>query len=321
MATPEASLTTRRAFHRVLVAGSLGMLPQYGARCFAQDEDEPVEFSSELTVQYGRAARVMRDIQAFLEAIEFHRPATIGTNYFGVSVGGVDAVKDLEEGRGVDPETLAGLYAGFALPSIAKHLNAQTSSSGGIKIQSQDGRLRYKGTVVRMYSPNHLRTLFERRDGFRNDSDRVRRQFFAEFVYGRKREQGQFERVGQENEISELLGRFQRMQSALTELATGLEAERPVTSILQGETAQHFFAISIGGINVTEDLQSGGAVDPETLAAIYAQKISTDYAGAFQVGNDGAILYDGVPIKLYSQERLEWCFKTRERLEELSIVR
>lgn len=81
-----------------------------------------------------------------------YKPAINGMNAFAVTVGGVDALKDLEEGRGVDPETFAGLYAGQATDTVAASLG-----------KDDKGRLTYKGKLVRMYSIDRLKELFARR--------------------------------------------------------------------------------------------------------------------------------------------------------------
>ena len=86
--------------------------------------------SSQAMLQLGRTSRAIRDLDGFLKAIKFERSAIIGVNYFAVSVGGIDAIRDLEEDRGVDPETLAGLRAGFAVPEVAEHLNLLKTPDG-----------------------------------------------------------------------------------------------------------------------------------------------------------------------------------------------
>ena len=73
-------------------------------------------------------------------------------NALGVTCGGIDALKDLEEGRGVDPETFAGLYAGFANENVIPKLG-----------RDDQGRVTYDGNVVRLYSPERLKRLFQRR--------------------------------------------------------------------------------------------------------------------------------------------------------------
>ncbi len=97
-------------------------------------------------------------IKAAREALEQdgkYVAATKATNFFAISVGGVNAIEDLEKGRGVDPETFAALYAGLATDQVAAHLD-----------RDDQGRLRYKNRVVRMYSIERLKQLFQRRKLF-----------------------------------------------------------------------------------------------------------------------------------------------------------
>jgi hypothetical protein len=82
-------------------------------------------------------------------------PAILGLNAFATSVGGVDAIADLESGQGVDPETFAGLYAGQAVPEVAEHL-----------AHDAQGRVTYKSRIVRLYNPTRLRQLFAARGDF-----------------------------------------------------------------------------------------------------------------------------------------------------------
>ncbi len=93
------------------------------------------------------------EVKASLEAESKHTSAVDGNNAFAVCVGGIDALKDLEENRGVDPETFAALYAGRAHPDVFPHLGSD-----------EKGRLTYKGNLVRMYSRERLKKLYIRRD-------------------------------------------------------------------------------------------------------------------------------------------------------------
>lgn len=88
-----------------------------------------------------------------LEEEQRYTPATTGTNAFAISVGGVNAIDDLESGRGVDPETFAGLYAGRAIEEVARHLG-----------RDAEGRLTYKNRVVRIYPISRLQQLYAERD-------------------------------------------------------------------------------------------------------------------------------------------------------------
>jgi hypothetical protein len=101
------------------------------------------------------ANRALADaIQALVEEKRYV-PAIQGVNSFAASVGGVDAVADLESGLGVDPETYAGLLSGQALPEVAESL-----------ARDPEGRLTYKNKSIRIYSPTRLRQLFTLRAEF-----------------------------------------------------------------------------------------------------------------------------------------------------------
>lgn len=278
---------------------------------------DPVALSAEAYRFYGRADRAIKDLDGYLTAIRFQRTAFIGTNYFGVSVGGVDAIRDLEEGRGVDPETLAALYAGFAIPSVAADLNLiQIRDPRGrvvLKIDAPDGRLRYRGAVVRMYSPEKLRELFDRRAAFRTDNERRRNEIFSEYTAQRRRRVGNQDSTGLGTEAQELARRFEELQPILADLETALRAEASMTSIIGGLSGQHFFGYSVGGINVPEELTSRQAVDPETFAAIFADRISLDYSDEFSI-RDGRVFYRDNEIRMYSPSKLKDCFRIRNRL-------
>jgi hypothetical protein len=95
-------------------------------------------------------------VQAAMDALikeKRYVPAINGTNAFAVSVGGLDAVRDLESGYGVDPETFAGLYAGLAVDEVEK------------KLETDDkGVLRYNKKPVQLYPISRLKELFVARE-------------------------------------------------------------------------------------------------------------------------------------------------------------
>lgn len=113
------------------------------------------EIKDDITAVYGRLV----SLQESLEAEGKHTSAVDGPNAFAVAMGGVDAIRDLEEDRGVDPETFAALYAGRANPQVFPHLGKDTK-----------GRVTYKGKLVRMYSRDKLRQLYKRRDSLTSAS-------------------------------------------------------------------------------------------------------------------------------------------------------
>lgn len=70
-------------------------------------------------------------------------------NVFGILTGGVDAVADLESGRGVDPETFAAIYADLGAGSLRADIE-----------RDSQGRLTYKNKVIRMYPIAMLKQRF-----------------------------------------------------------------------------------------------------------------------------------------------------------------
>lgn len=94
-------------------------------------------------------------LKAAVEALkgeDRYRSATKSLNSYAALNGELNAIQDLEDGRGVDPETFAGLYAGDAIPEIAPHLG-----------KDQEGRLTYKGRLIRMYPVSRLQRLISQR--------------------------------------------------------------------------------------------------------------------------------------------------------------
>lgn len=122
----------------------------------AQDE---TPISSETLAAYKKARTAVNDLADSMTAESRYVSAADTPNYFALSVGGIDTISDLEEGRGVDPETFAALYAGRASPEVAPNLD-----------EDANGRIRYKGTVIRMYSRERLKNAFQHRDDLVNRS-------------------------------------------------------------------------------------------------------------------------------------------------------
>jgi hypothetical protein len=101
------------------------------------------------------AEQALAEAMQMLQDEKRYVPAILGINAFATTVGGVDAIADLESGQGVDPETFAGLYAGQAIPEVAEHL-----------AHDAQGRVTYKSRVVRLYNPTRLKQLFAARAEF-----------------------------------------------------------------------------------------------------------------------------------------------------------
>lgn len=122
-----------------------------------QDDER---LGDEILVTYKAAQLRFNELADQLEAESRYRSVSSDPNFFAVSVGGIDALRDLEEGRGVDPETFASLYAERSIPEIAEHIEI-----------GSDGRLRYKGDIVRMYSRERLKSVFRKRDEINSRAD------------------------------------------------------------------------------------------------------------------------------------------------------
>ena len=131
--------------------------------------DEPAQLTPDALIAYQKARKAVSDMNDTFVAAGFSTAAASDVNYFSVSVGGIDVMRDLEEGRGVDPETFAALYAfedqelgaTGKTERIFKRFRVDVSQH----LDSDDhGRIRYKGKVVQMYSTERLNQLFKRRD-------------------------------------------------------------------------------------------------------------------------------------------------------------
>jgi len=95
-------------------------------------------------------------LKAAMEALvaegRYPDSAIKGTNTFTVLAGGGNSLADLKAGHGVDPETFAALYAGLASDQVIIDLG-----------KDAEGKLTYKGRVVRMYPISAIRAAYVRR--------------------------------------------------------------------------------------------------------------------------------------------------------------
>ena len=127
---------------------------------WAQDEKEapaataqPGASSEEAQKKITAAFEALQAARETLEAESLYTSATKTVNAFGVLSGGMNAVEDLETGRGVDPETFAALYAGLATEEV------------NLKLSKDDkGRLVYNGKLVQMYPISRLKKTFDARN-------------------------------------------------------------------------------------------------------------------------------------------------------------
>ena len=132
---------------------TLGVLTTQAPTLLQAQEGDDQKFGTDVLRAYRLVNKSVCELSSLLSAGGQSTSVTTGVNFFGVSVGGVNAEQDLEEGRGVDPETFAALYADMATPKIAENLD-----------YDEQGRLRYKKNVIRIYSRERLRALFNQRD-------------------------------------------------------------------------------------------------------------------------------------------------------------
>ena len=109
--------------------------------------------SEEAQKKITTAFEALKAAREALEAESLYTSATKSMNSFGVLSGGLNAVEDLETGRGVDPETFAALYADLATEEIK------------LKLSKDDkGRLVYNGKLIQMYPISRLRKTFDARN-------------------------------------------------------------------------------------------------------------------------------------------------------------
>jgi hypothetical protein len=109
--------------------------------------------SDETKTKIKAAADALKTAKEALEAEgRYPNSAIKGINSFTVLTGGGDSQEDLKKGTGVDPETFAALYAGLASDTVIVDLG-----------RDPDGKLTYKGRVVRMYPVSAIRAGYARR--------------------------------------------------------------------------------------------------------------------------------------------------------------
>jgi hypothetical protein len=109
--------------------------------------------SDETAAKIKTATDALRTAADAMQSEQKYAPVTTNLNAFAVLAGGVNAVEDLENNRGVDPETFAALYAGLADDNIRAKLGTDS-----------EGRMTYDGKVIRLYPVSRLKQMFEQRE-------------------------------------------------------------------------------------------------------------------------------------------------------------
>ncbi len=145
-------------------------VPQLQAQDAAQQETPKLitdELSEEAVKQVQTAVESLRAAVAALRQDGRYNAATQGINTFAVTTGGLDAVEDLESGRGVDPETFAGLYAGLATDEVSARLG-----------RDEQGRLTYRNKVIRLYSVARLKKAFDDRNTLSGETATTQQPLF-----------------------------------------------------------------------------------------------------------------------------------------------
>lgn len=139
------------------VAGTCQWEPSRAAAAFDDATPAAVELAEETQTKIHDAKLALQDAVDALESEGRYSAITDGLNAFLILSGGGNAMEDLESGHGVDPETFAGLYAGQAIDEVEDHL-----------ARDEQGRLTYKGKVVRMYSQSRLAQAYSVRTRLAN---------------------------------------------------------------------------------------------------------------------------------------------------------
>ena len=137
----------------------LGTIDSFGPKSLGAQAAAEGGPSAESLTKLKEAFAAIKGAAETLEQENLYVPATTTLNVFSVMAGGLNAVQDLEDGRGVDPETFAALYAGEAKPEIKEHLD-----------NDEQGRLTYKGKVVRIYPKQRMKKIFQERTRYSTGS-------------------------------------------------------------------------------------------------------------------------------------------------------
>lgn len=134
------------------VTGSVSLWAQADAQDPAAATAQPGAASEDAQKKITTAFDAVKAAREALEAESLYAPATKSMNVFGVLSGGLNALEDLETGRGVDPETFAALYADLGTEEVKTKLT-----------KDDKGRLVYNGKLVQMYPISRLRKMFDAR--------------------------------------------------------------------------------------------------------------------------------------------------------------
>lgn len=138
------------------LAGTMQWSAQSTAVAQFEDDGASEEVAKSITAAYS----ALQTVRSNLNQEGRYTPATKILNATALMAGGIDAMADLESGKGVDPETFGGLYAGQATDEVSIDLDTD-----------ENGRLTYKGKVIRMYSIERLKNFYKERLKFAGEDE------------------------------------------------------------------------------------------------------------------------------------------------------
>ena len=111
----------------------------------------------------------------------------------------------------------------------------------------------------------------------------------------------------------EVVTKLKETQSALLAAMQELQRQNLYQPVVEGVNS---FAISVGGLNVKEDLETTRSVDPETFAALYAQRATEEIAQHLAKDEAGRLTYKGKVVRMYPIARIKQLFAKRDEINE-----
>ena len=74
------------------------------------------------------------------------------------------------------------------------------------------------------------------------------------------------------------------------------------------------YAVMIGGVDAVQDLERGLGVDPETFVGLHSGLATPEIASKLREDENGRLVYNDVPVRLYSPSRLKQLNAQREKI-------
>jgi hypothetical protein len=111
----------------------------------------------------------------------------------------------------------------------------------------------------------------------------------------------------------EVTTKLKETYSALLAAMQELQRQNMYQPAVEGVNS---FAISVGGLNVLEDLETTRSVDPETFAALYADRAVEQVAQHLARDDAGRLTYKGKVVRMYPIARIKQLFAKRDAIAE-----